>query len=132
MFGSAAAAGDPERTIARIWRVTLDRLADDPLAGEILRIVAWFASDPIPRALLNALAEPPDLHRAIGRLAAYSMLTAGGDMTITVHRLVQAVARTPDAGRPLPRPAAPTSTTHARKPPPCSTALFPRPGTCPL
>ena len=97
MFGSAAVTGDTGRTIARIWRVTLDRLADDPLAGQILRIVAWYAPDPIPRALLSALAEAPDLHRAIGRLAAYSMLTAGDDMTITVHRLVQAVARTPDA-----------------------------------
>jgi tetratricopeptide (TPR) repeat protein len=100
MFGSAAAAGDTGRTIARVWRVTLDRLADDPLAGEVLRIVAWYAPDPIPRALLNALAEAPDLHRAIGRLAAYSMLTTGDDMTITVHRLVQAVARTPDATDP--------------------------------
>jgi hypothetical protein len=58
MFGSAAAAGDPERTIARIWRVTLDRLAEDPLAGQILRIVAWYAPDPIPRALLNGTARP--------------------------------------------------------------------------
>ena len=100
MFGSAATVGDTGRTIARIWRVTLDWLADDPLAGQILRIVAWYAPDPIPRDLLNGAAEPPDLHRAIGRLAAYSMLTAGDDMTITVHRLVQAVARTADAADP--------------------------------
>ena len=100
MFGSAATAGDSGRTIARIWRVTLDRLAADPLAGQILRIAAWWAPEPIPRALLSALAEAPDLHRAIGRLAAYSMLTAGDDTTITVHRLVQAVARTPDTADP--------------------------------
>ena len=99
MFESAAAAYDPERTIARIWRVTLDRLADDPLVGQVLRIVAWYAPDPFPRALLNALAAPPDLHHAIGQLAAYSMLTAN-DTTITVHRLVQSVARTPDAADP--------------------------------
>ena len=105
MFESMAVAGDPGRTIARIWRVTLDRLADDPLAGQVLRIVAWYAPDPIPRALLNALADPPDLHRAIGRLAAYSMLTTGDDVTITVHRLVQAVARTPDAADPHRAPA---------------------------
>jgi hypothetical protein len=36
---------------------------------------------------------------AVARLAAYSMLTAD-DMTITVHRLVQSVARTPDAADP--------------------------------
>jgi tetratricopeptide (TPR) repeat protein len=105
MFGSAAAAGDAGRTIVRIWRVTLDRLADDPLAGEILRVLAWYAPDPIPRALLYALAEAPDLHRAIGRLAAYSMCTVGDDMTITVHRLVQAVARTPDTTDPHRAPA---------------------------
>ena len=79
--------------------MTLDRLADDPLVGQVLRIVAWYAPDPIPRAMLNALADPPDLHHAIGRLAAYSMLTAD-DMTITVHRLVQSVARTPDTADP--------------------------------
>jgi tetratricopeptide (TPR) repeat protein len=100
MFDAVAVAGDPKRTIARIWRVTLDRLADEPLAGQVLRILAWYAPDPIPRTLLTALAEPPDLHQAIGRLAAYSMLTAGGDMTVTVHRLVQAVTRTPDADDP--------------------------------
>jgi len=122
MFGSAATVGDTGRTIARIWRVTLDWLADDPLAGQILRIVAWYAPDPIPRDLLNGAAEPPDLHRAIGRLAAYSMLTAGDDMTITVHRLVQAVARTADAADPH----------RAPRPPPCLTALSPLTGPIPL
>ncbi len=68
MFESAAAAGDNGRTIARIWRVTLDRLADDPLAGQMLRILAWYAPEPIPRALLNGLASPPDLHRAMRSL----------------------------------------------------------------
>jgi hypothetical protein len=64
MFESVAAAGDSGRAIARIWRVTLDRLADNPLAGQSLRIVAWYAPEPIPRALLTALAGLPDLHRA--------------------------------------------------------------------
>ena len=104
MFESVAATGDTGRTIARIWRVTLDRLADDPLTGQILRILAWYAPEPVPRALLNAVADPPDLHRAIGRLAAYSMLAAD-EMTITVHRLVQAVARIPDTADPHRAPA---------------------------
>ena len=105
MFESAATTGNTGRTIARIWRVTLDRLADDPLTGQILRILAWYAHDPIPRALLNALADPPDLHRAIGRLAAYSMIATDEDMSINVHPLVQAVARTPDATDPHRAPA---------------------------
>ena len=66
--------------------------------------MAWYAPEPIPRALLNALAAPPDLHRAIGRLAAYSMLAAD-EVTITVHRLVQAVARIPDTADPQRAPA---------------------------
>ena len=105
MFESVGATGDTERTIARIWRVTLDRLADDPLAGQILRILAWYAPDPVPRALLNPVANPPDVHRAIRWLAAYSMLAVDRDMTITVHRLVQAVTRTPDAADPHRAPA---------------------------
>ena len=52
-----------------------------------------------PATLLDGLADPPALLRAIGRLAAYSMLTADAG-TLAVHRLVQAVTRTPDPGDP--------------------------------
>ena len=96
-YRATAEGGDAERTIARIWHVSLDRLADEPLTGQILRILAWYAPDAIPRTLLDGLAAPPALVSAIGRLAAYSMLTAGPE-AITVHRLVQAVARTPEEG----------------------------------
>jgi len=99
------AAADAARTIARIWHVTLDRLADDPLAGQVLRILAWYAPEAIPRALLDGLADPPALLRAVGRLAAYSMLTAEADV-LAVHRLVQAVTRTPDPGDPYRSPQA--------------------------
>jgi tetratricopeptide (TPR) repeat protein len=97
MYGATSEGGDAERTIGRIWHVTLDRLADEPLAGQILRLLAWYAPDAIPRTLLDGLAEPPRLISAIGRLAAYSMLIANPE-EITVHRLVQAVARTPELG----------------------------------
>jgi tetratricopeptide (TPR) repeat protein len=97
MYGATAEGGDEERTIGRIWHVTLDRLADEPLTGQILRLLAWYAPDAIPRTLLNGLAEPPRLISAIGRLAAYSMLIADPE-NIAVHRLVQAVARTPEPG----------------------------------
>ena len=103
---SLAFSGDAGRTIARIWRVTLDLLArNDPLAGQILRILAWYAPDPIPRTILKSLAAPPYLHKAIGLLGAYSMITIGDDMTVTVHRLVQAVTRTPDSADPHRTPA---------------------------
>ena len=93
-------SGEAGRTIARIWRVTLDRLAPDPLAGKILRILAWYAPDPIPRTILKGLDHPLYLHKAIGQLGAYGMITIGDDMTVTVHRLVQAVTRTPDPADP--------------------------------
>jgi len=95
MYRASAEGGDASRTIARIWDVTLDRLAGEPLAGGVLRVLAWYAPDAIPRSLLGGLADPPALLSAVGRLAAYSMLTVT-DGTLAMHRLVQAVARTPD------------------------------------
>src|SRR5260370_14465746 len=89
--------GDSARTIARIWHLTLDRLTDTPLAGQLLRILAWYAPDTIPTTPLNGLADPPALTHAIGRLAAYTMLTTNtGQDTPTMHRLAQALTRTPD------------------------------------
>jgi tetratricopeptide (TPR) repeat protein len=99
MYQAAAEGGDAARTIARIWHLTLDRLADDPLAGQVLRVLAWYAPDGIPRTLLDGLADPPAVLRAVGRLAAYSMLTADAGV-LAVHRLVQAVTRTPGPGDP--------------------------------
>lgn len=138
MFATTAEDGDADRTIARIWSLTLDRLKETPLAGEVLRVLAWYAPDGIPRNLLDDLSYPPllrskvaqlqsqranevtgrrlrllkfarshienladpqALNTAIGRLAAYSMISEQ-DGTITVHRLVQALARTPDPKNP--------------------------------
>ncbi|MEU3495304.1 FxSxx-COOH system tetratricopeptide repeat protein, partial [Kitasatospora cineracea] len=96
--GSEGTASD--RTVARIWRLTLDRLADTPLAGEVLRILAWYAPDHIPRYLLAPLATEPEVTGAVGRLLAYNMVTANPDGTLTVHRLVQTLARTPDPDDP--------------------------------
>ncbi|WP_160161703.1 tetratricopeptide repeat protein, partial [Embleya hyalina] len=104
MFAAATGGADSARTVARIWRVTLDRLADTPPAGDILRILAWYAPDRIPRDLLDTVAEPPELATAIGRLVAYNMITDNHDGTLTVHRLVQTLARTPDESDPHRRP----------------------------
>ncbi|MFG2676880.1 tetratricopeptide repeat protein, partial [Streptomyces sp. NPDC048445] len=96
MFAASTADGDSERTIARIWNLTLNRLTDTPLAGDLLRILAWYAPDNIPPSILNALAEPPQLATAIGKLMAYGMITGNRDRALSVHRLVQTLARTPD------------------------------------
>ncbi|WP_405991840.1 tetratricopeptide repeat protein [Streptomyces sp. NBC_00986] len=100
---AAAAPGgfDPARTVARIWRITLDVLeGQDPRAVEILRIAAWYAPTGIPRSLFEPLAEDPvDLAQLLGLLADYSMITL--DRTgVGIHRLIQMVARTPAADDP--------------------------------
>ncbi|GAB3726689.1 FxSxx-COOH system tetratricopeptide repeat protein [Amycolatopsis oliviviridis] len=95
MYGETAEGGDTQRTMARIWRVTLDRLADTPLAGKVLRVLAWYAPDDIPVALLSDLDDELAVIKSLGRLAAYAMITRTGE-AIGVHRLVQAVTRTPD------------------------------------
>ncbi|MFI6986503.1 FxSxx-COOH system tetratricopeptide repeat protein [Embleya sp. NPDC050154] len=96
---AAAERGAPERAVARVWRVTLDRLADTPLAGDILRVLAWYAPDDIPRDVLDPMATPPETATAIGELVAFSMITDNRDGTLSVHRLVQHLARTPDHDR---------------------------------
>jgi tetratricopeptide (TPR) repeat protein len=98
-LGKASHGIDAERTIARIWNVTLRALEeDDPLAVEVLHTAAWLAPDDIPHTMLASNGgDPDDIAEAIGTLAAYSMVSDNG-VTVTVHRLVQAVLR-------IPRPA---------------------------
>ena len=65
MFAASADADDAEesdrqRTIARVWQLSLAAIArEQPLAGEILRTLAWFAPDPIPRDLAYQLHDDP-------------------------------------------------------------------------
>jgi tetratricopeptide (TPR) repeat protein len=101
MFRDGETGRTPERTIARIWRITLDRLSSVPLTGELLRVLAWYAPADIPRTLLTPLGKPPALNKAIGRLAAHNMLTtAPATGALGLHRLLQTVARTPDPDDP--------------------------------
>lgn len=97
MYAETVEGGDHERTVARVWHVTLDRLADDPLAVRILLMLAWYASEGIPRDLFASLDRSLAVRRAFGRLAAHSMITLSGD-TVSVHRLVQAVSRAHSPG----------------------------------
>ncbi|MGO4755938.1 NB-ARC domain-containing protein, partial [Streptomyces sp. 2MCAF27] len=98
---SASADAAQQRTIARIWQLTLDAIAArDPLAVEILRTAAWFGPDDVPRELAEALDDDPiAVDEALALLHAYSMITLT-PRTFAVHRLVQAVARTPDPADP--------------------------------
>ncbi|MET9434020.1 tetratricopeptide repeat protein [Streptomyces sp. NPDC006551] len=89
------------QAVAWTWRLTLDRLvAADPLTGTILRVLAWWGPDRIPRPLLERLGPAFSVRRAVGRLAAHSMVTLHEDGAVSVHRLVQAVARTADESDP--------------------------------
>ncbi|UXY40492.1 tetratricopeptide repeat protein [Streptomyces albidocamelliae] len=103
-----ALATRAERTMARIWDVTLDALQDvEPLAVEVLHTAAWLAPDDIPHTLLAPPGtDSDDTAEAIGTLAAYSMLTDTGTH-VSVHRLVQTVLRTSHA------------TPGGTQPPPC-------------
>ncbi|MFD3931479.1 tetratricopeptide repeat protein [Streptomyces sp. NPDC058614] len=87
----------PHRTMARIWRITLDVLQEqEPLTVDILRVAAWYAPTAIPRSLLAPLAENPvRFNEALGLLANYNMITLDAD-DFGIHRLIQTIARTPD------------------------------------
>ncbi|MFE1546350.1 tetratricopeptide repeat protein [Streptomyces sp. NPDC058718] len=91
-----------ERTIARVWRVTLDRIGErQPLAADVLRTLAWYAPDGIPAGLLDDEGQPAAVAGAIGALNAYSMITVDpATRALSVHRLVQSVARTSAADDP--------------------------------
>jgi tetratricopeptide (TPR) repeat protein len=102
---TVADGADPDRSIARVWRITLDHLDRiDSIPGRLLRILGWWAPSAIPRTLLETVLGRPELDQALGRLAAYSMINLDGD-TISVHRLVQALSRIPDVDDPHRRPA---------------------------
>jgi tetratricopeptide (TPR) repeat protein len=101
MYDQAPVSGDAERTVARIWRVTLDQLASTPMAGQLLRILAWYGIARMPRVTLDPVSDPLLVQQAIGQLAAYNMINVDpGGAVLRVHRLVQAVARTPDTADP--------------------------------
>src|SRR5207245_11536018 len=55
MYAQTAEGGDAQRTIARIWRVTLDQLATTPTAGQLLRVLAFFDSSGMPWTLMSSL-----------------------------------------------------------------------------
>jgi len=115
MFAASADAGGEsgrQRTIARVWQLSLAAIErDQPLAGEILRTLAWFAPDPIPRDLVyQADDDPMTVDEALALLNAYSMITLTS-RHVTIHRLVQAVARIPDPADPH---RTPDAVSHAR------------------
>jgi len=83
-----------QATVARLWDITMQTIHDHaPHAVELLRVLACFAPDDIPRALFGDDELTIQVDEWLGVLASYSMITLTVD-TISVHRLVQAVSFT--------------------------------------
>ncbi|MGG7569754.1 tetratricopeptide repeat protein [Streptomyces sirii] len=96
VMDKAAGGIDPERTIARIWRHTINAIEHrNPQAVRLLNAIAWLAPDDIPRALLAPMCpDPITLGETLGALHAYNMISYSADrQNISVHRLVQTVLR---------------------------------------
>ncbi|MBZ6474369.1 tetratricopeptide repeat protein [Streptomyces griseocarneus] len=85
---------DPERTIARVWDITLEAIGGrSSEAITILEILAHYASGEIPRDVVsNALEDELDVDDALRLLSSYSMIQLGASL-IDMHRLVQSVVR---------------------------------------
>ena len=89
----AAGGGQAQRTIARVWDITIDAIAArHPAAVTLLHILACYAPDNLPRLVLGGRDDPDRLavDEALGVLASYSMITLTPD-AVSMHRLVQAV-----------------------------------------
>ena len=89
----AAAGGSlGQRTISRVWDITLEAIqAREPAAITLLHILACYAPDNIPRVILGGddiVSLAAD--EALSVLASYSMITLTPDV-VSMHRLVQAV-----------------------------------------
>ncbi|WP_326598739.1 tetratricopeptide repeat protein [Streptomyces sp. NBC_01803] len=90
----AAAPDGQQRTVARVWQLSLSAVATrQPLALDILRTFAWLGPDDVPRDLAYALADDPvAVDEALAALHAYSLITLAPE-TFAIHRLVQGVVR---------------------------------------
>jgi tetratricopeptide (TPR) repeat protein len=91
-------------SVAITWQNSVDRLSEG--ARELLRLLAWFAPDPIPESLLEAgcglFAEEHSEHtaastgalEALADLEAHSLVMRTDESpSFSVHRLVQEVTR---------------------------------------
>lgn len=92
-------------TMATTWDLSFQKAREEvPASADLLNICAFLAPDDIPKSLLTNSAEYlPDrlasaakdemaLNDAVAALKRYSLMTVADD-SLSVHRLVQAVAR---------------------------------------
>ncbi len=97
------AAGGPvgyAHTVATVWSLAFQELAEHPVAAELVAVCAHLAPERIPRELLNAYASvsdepavsPRTVDEAVELLLGYALITATAENTLGMHRLVQDVA----------------------------------------
>jgi tetratricopeptide (TPR) repeat protein len=95
------ASPDYPASVAKTWQVSIDAAAGAcPAAHSLLELLAFFAPDALPMAVLGSAPEvlPEGLHDeierddAIAALTRFSLIGAEAGI-IAVHRLVQAVTR---------------------------------------
>ncbi|MFB4285077.1 FxSxx-COOH system tetratricopeptide repeat protein, partial [Nonomuraea sp. MTCD27] len=99
MYAKSAAGGTAEQTMARLWDTHLQAIrerdeAEGLQAEHLLRTLACYAPDNVPRTLLLGDADDPDLDDALELLASYSViirLCEDERETVSMHRLFQAV-----------------------------------------
>jgi len=106
-FAELAAEGKPDdypATLLTTWDVSLTAAESAcPVAGDLLRLLAFFAPDDIPRTLftehgkklpdfLVALADEVTFNAAVATLQRHALLKAEPD-SLSLHRLIQRVTR---------------------------------------
>jgi hypothetical protein len=55
-----------QQTIARVWDITLTSITAEPLATEVLQVLACLAPDTVPRSVLAALDDEPTVVDTLG------------------------------------------------------------------
>ncbi|MFF3445325.1 tetratricopeptide repeat protein [Streptosporangium sp. NPDC002721] len=99
MYAASPEGGDAERTIARLWRVHLDAIGKrNAYAVQLLRVLACYAPDDIPRDILGADSDRAMVLDALRLLHSYSLITLT-EGAVAVHRLIQAVVAAEDETR---------------------------------
>ena len=90
MHAAVGTGTDAQRTVARLWDLHITAIRDaNADALRLLGVMAQYAPDTIPRAILGCGTPREDTDEALGLLASYSMITLTAD-TVSVHRLLRA------------------------------------------
>ena len=97
---------DDSATVAKTWEISFQRIEkESPAGAALLHLCAFFAPDDIPRDVIaaGAIFLPEPLRATVGdglafddavsAIRRYSLIETGGEATLSLHRLVQAVIR---------------------------------------